>query len=262
MQLHGDDEGEAFNTLFPCLSPPVQKLEWVAMSGVATISTDETTIGQDRFVCDGGAQPPDRRAPRRAYKAPEGFDRSRNRNARIVAERDRGCSPRRRRLALDRTRRKLGAVRGRRFVGCLEVYFGTQPSNVRGRVGLSPTRARFEPLAARSKSCAPSINNLTCWFCDSAAISGDATIRAPRWLATIAIAAALASARARSLGSYRPRAVAALVNNRGERLTIEMLAGRHFSRMTSWTFSRPEGVCPGALLRLVPSLALKLWAWE
>lgn len=46
MQLHGDDGGEAFNALFPCLSRPAQKLEWVAMSGVAPISTDETTIGR------------------------------------------------------------------------------------------------------------------------------------------------------------------------------------------------------------------------
>jgi hypothetical protein len=46
MQLDGDDEGEAFNTLFPCLSRPVQKLEWGAMFGVAPITTDETTVGK------------------------------------------------------------------------------------------------------------------------------------------------------------------------------------------------------------------------
>jgi hypothetical protein len=46
MQLHGDDGGEAFNTLFPYLSRPVQKDEWDAMFGVAPITTDETTIGK------------------------------------------------------------------------------------------------------------------------------------------------------------------------------------------------------------------------
>ena len=43
-QLFGADDGESFNAIFPCLSRPVQKLEWVAMSGVAPITTDETTI--------------------------------------------------------------------------------------------------------------------------------------------------------------------------------------------------------------------------
>ena len=46
MQLHGDDGGEAFNALFPCLSRAVQEIEWDAMYGVAPISTDEFTIGK------------------------------------------------------------------------------------------------------------------------------------------------------------------------------------------------------------------------
>ena len=44
--MFGADDGESFNAIFPCLSRPVQKLEWVAMSGVAPITTDETTIGR------------------------------------------------------------------------------------------------------------------------------------------------------------------------------------------------------------------------
>ena len=110
MQLHGDDGGEAFNALFPCLSRPAQKLEWVAMSGVAPISTDETTIGRIVSLVMAARNLLIEGTSRRAHAAPQGVDRSRNRNARIVGERDRGRSPRRRRLALDRTRRKPGAV--------------------------------------------------------------------------------------------------------------------------------------------------------
>ena len=46
MQLHGDDGGEAFNTIFPTISRAVHKDEWSAMFGVAPITTDETTIGK------------------------------------------------------------------------------------------------------------------------------------------------------------------------------------------------------------------------
>ena len=46
MQLHGDDEGEAFNTIFPTISRAVHKDEWSAMFGIAPISTDEATIGR------------------------------------------------------------------------------------------------------------------------------------------------------------------------------------------------------------------------
>ena len=46
MQLHGDDGGEAFNAIFPCISRAVQEIEWDAMYGVAPISTDESTIAK------------------------------------------------------------------------------------------------------------------------------------------------------------------------------------------------------------------------
>ena len=46
MQLHGDDDGEAFNAIFPTISRAVQKDEWSAMFGIAPITTDETTIGK------------------------------------------------------------------------------------------------------------------------------------------------------------------------------------------------------------------------
>ena len=46
LQLHGDDDGEAFNAIFPCISRAVQKDEWSAMFGIAPITTDETTIAK------------------------------------------------------------------------------------------------------------------------------------------------------------------------------------------------------------------------
>ena len=46
MQLHGDDDGEAFNAIFPTISRAVHPDEWLAMFGIAPITTDEATIGR------------------------------------------------------------------------------------------------------------------------------------------------------------------------------------------------------------------------
>ena len=46
LQLFGDDDGEAFNTLFPNAARKVRKDEWRAMTGVAPIKTNETLIGR------------------------------------------------------------------------------------------------------------------------------------------------------------------------------------------------------------------------
>ena len=45
MQLHGDDDGEAFNTIFPTTSRAVHKDEWLAMFGIPPMPCDEATIG-------------------------------------------------------------------------------------------------------------------------------------------------------------------------------------------------------------------------
>ena len=46
MQLHGDDDGEAFNAIFPTISRAVHPDEWRAMFGIAPITLDKLTIGK------------------------------------------------------------------------------------------------------------------------------------------------------------------------------------------------------------------------
>jgi hypothetical protein len=46
LQLFGNDDGEAFNVLFPNAARKVRKDEWRAITGVAPITTNETLIGR------------------------------------------------------------------------------------------------------------------------------------------------------------------------------------------------------------------------
>ena len=60
MQLHGDDDGEAASTpFFPTISRAVHPDEWLAMFGIAPITTDEGHDEKDRQLRDGGEKSPD-----------------------------------------------------------------------------------------------------------------------------------------------------------------------------------------------------------
>ena len=136
---------------------------------------------------------------------------------------------RRRGRAAGRAWRWLVPVRGRRGDGSLEAGSGAQPSNVRRARRLKPYGERASrPLAASSKQLRAVDQKLDLFVLRQRRHFRRRDNSSPP----------LARRRSRlrrrsprretvSSGSYRPRAVAALVNDRGERLTIEMLAGRH-----------------------------------